>query len=454
MNRPLRQAGTVSETAESGVGIRLLTGDDADELLRAAVAAMGGRLEQWTLSQVDHRPATGTTTAYAACVSWPDGNRAETLGAHLAARPQTNSSSGSVPGVVTVSDGEHQVRVWRLPADPALPGLVAACNPDAVAGLLRSFGVDAPSVTLRILGYRPGRRAVVEATTPGARLYVKVMRPSPVEPIHRRHVLLHDAGLPVPRSLGWSDDGLLVLAPLPGIGLREAVHRAGASACPPDQLWDVLEQLPDAVSDLPRRLPWAASAEHFAEVVGDSLPAHRGWARELAASIDTALGDREAGDDPVHGDFYEAQLLVDAGRISGLLDVDTVGPGRRVDDLGCLLGHLSVLATMDGTVGAGVTDALQQWSAWFDRRVDPMELRVVAAGVTLSLATGPFRTQDDDWEMATERRLDLVGHWLEAAQTASLPDLRDLSPSTPRHLMSAGDDRDVRTEQPPVRRRS
>jgi Phosphotransferase enzyme family len=431
----------MSETAETGGEIRLLTGDGADELLRAAVAAMGGRLEQWTLSQVDHRPATGTTTAYAARVSWPDSDRAETLGAHLAARPQTNrekSSSESVPGVVTVSDGKHQVRVWRLPADPALPGLVAACDPGAVAGLLRSFGVDASSVTLRILGYRPRRRAVVQATTPGARLYVKVMRPSTVEPIHRRHLLLHNAGIPVARSLGWSDDGLLVLAPLPGIGLREAVYRAGAGACPSDQLWDVLEQLPAAVSDLPRRTPWATSAEHFAEVVGDSLPAHRGWARELAASIGTALGDREAGDDPVHGDLYEAQLLVDAGRISGLLDVDTVGPGRRVDDLGCLLGHLSVLATTDGIAGVGVIDALQQWSAWFDRRVDPTELRVVAAGVTLSLATGPFRTQDDDWETATGRRLDLVGRWLEAAQTASLPDLRDLSPSTPGHLMSAG----------------
>jgi hypothetical protein len=114
-----------------------------------------------------------------------------------------------------------------------------------------------------------------------------------------------------------------------------------------------------------------------------------------------------------------------------------------VDDLGCLLGHLSVLATIDATAGTGVAHAVRQWSAWFDRLVDPHELRVVAAGVALSLATGPFRTQDDGWQQATQRRLDLVGRWLEVTESAGGPDLRNLSSSTPRHVMSAGDHRDV-----------
>jgi hypothetical protein len=432
----------MSAQIEPGAGLRLLTGDDADALLGAAVTAMGGHLIEWTLSQVDHRLASGTTAAYAARVSWPDGDRSETLGAYLPARPQGISDEPRA-NMVTVSDGENRVRIWRFPADPALPGLVAACDPGAVADLLSSFGVDASGMTLRILSYRARRRAVVEATTPGARLFVKVMRPRTVESIHRRHVLLHDAGLPVPRSLGWSDDGLLVLTPLQGIGLREAVNRSGAAACSPGRLWDLLERLPDAVTDLPRRAPWAANARHYAEVVGASLPAHRGWAHELATAVEAALAGRDTGDDPVHGDFYEAQVLVHAGRITGLLDVDTVGPGHRVDDLGCLLGHLSVLATIDATAGSGVADAVRQWSAWFDRLVDPRELRVVAAGVALSLATGPFRTQDDDWQRATQRRLDLVGRWLDVTESAGVPDLRNLSSNAPRHIMSGGDHRAV-----------
>lgn len=432
----------MSAQRETDAGLSLLIGEDAVALLDAAVTALGGRLVEWSLSQVDHRPARGTTAAYAARVSWPDGNRVETLGAHLTARLQGVHDEPRT-GTVAVSDGERRVLTWRFPADPALPGLAAACDPRAVTGLLSSFGVDARSVTLRILSYRPRRRAVVEATTPGARLFVKVMRPRTVEPIHRRHVLLHEAGLPVPRSLGWSDDGLLVLAPLPGVSLREAINGSGAAACSPGQVWDLLERLPDAVAELPRRTPWAANARNYAEVVGACLPAHRNWAHELAAAVQAGLAGRDAGDDPAHGDFYEAQILVDAGRITGLLDVDTIGPGHRVDDLGCLLGHLSVLTTMDGATGAGVTDVIARWSAWFDRLVDRHELRVVAAGVALSLATGPFRTQEDGWEQATLRRLDLVGRWLEVAESAGLPDLRNLSSGTPRHVMSGGNHRGV-----------
>ena len=48
---------------------------------------------------------------------------------------------------------------------------------------------------------------------------------------------------------------------------------------------------------------------------------------------------------PVHGDFYEANIFVspDASHVTGVIDVDSLGPGHRVDDWACLLGHMSVL---------------------------------------------------------------------------------------------------------------
>ena len=51
-----------------------------------------------------------------------------------------------------------------------------------------------------------------------------------------------------------------------------------------------------------------------------------------AARIIGLLPDTEPGPVvPSHGDFYEANLLVDGGEITGLLDVDAVGPGFRRD---------------------------------------------------------------------------------------------------------------------------
>ncbi|MDU6280371.1 MAG: aminoglycoside phosphotransferase family protein, partial [Cutibacterium acnes] len=37
----------------------------------------------------------------------------------------------------------------------------------------------------------------------------------------------------------------------------------------------------------------------------------------------------------------------------------------------------------------------------FDSRVDPIELRLRSAAVAISLATGPYRSQEDNWQAET-----------------------------------------------------
>ena len=105
--------------------------------------------------------------------------------------------------------------------------------------------------------------------------------------------------------------------------------------------------------------------------------------------------------EPTHGDFHEGQLFVSHGAISGVLDIDTVGPGRRVDDLACLLGHLSSIQRMNTDQAARVNRLVGGWLPVFDRRVDPAELRLRAAAVIISLATGPYRGQEPDWQRET-----------------------------------------------------
>lgn len=59
---------------------------------------------------------------------------------------------------------------------------------------------------------------------------------------------------------------------------------------------------------------------------------------------------------PTHGDFHRdnifAEVLPDAeGRPAlspaALIDLDSVGPGYRADDLACLIAHLLTLPTLD-----------------------------------------------------------------------------------------------------------
>lgn len=407
---------TVPDPSSTDLGLALLAGPEVSDLLGVALEPAGGRLLHWTLRDVDYRPGRRTTASYAALVAWPDGERHETLAASVSAAEPTSavSATPATPGLI-VTDGDRHVQVWRFPFDPELPGLAAACSPETVAALLRNLGISPDRLSLRVVSYRPRKRAVIAVTTADRRLFVKVLRPRLVANIDRRHRLLTASGLGVPRSLGWSDDGLIVLTELPGLPMRAALETGVPPLRRPDDLVGLLDRLPAEVAELPRRRPWSVHAAHYADVIAAAGPDHASTARALAHEIESRIAQYDDGDEPTHGDFYDSQLFVADGAVTGLLDIDTVGPGRRADDLGCLLAHLSVLAASDFDAAAGARRALEQWLPALERQVDPAELHVRAAGVVLSLATGPFRAQEPAWPEATSRRLGLAEWWLNGA---------------------------------------
>ena len=129
----------------------------------------------------------------------------------------------------------------------------------------------------------------------------------------------------------------------------------------------------------------------------------------MTDQIAKGLANYPPGNEPTHGDFHEGQLRVADGRIVGVLDVDTIGPGRRADDLACLIGHLSTIQRMNPEQEAKVRDLLARWVPVFDKRVDPVELRLRAAAVVISLATGPYRGQEPDWRQQTTQMVRSAG---------------------------------------------
>lgn len=396
--------------------LRTLTDPDAGELLAAAVATAGGRLLRWHATHVDHRPGRSTTVAYRARVAWPDGERDETLGAS-AGFP----TDGDHSGVLVLSDGGLEVAVWCVPADPGLPALPLATDRAAAGAVLATVGLAPPGiaaddVAVRIRSYRPRRRAVVEVRTPTGHAFLKVVRPDRVADLHRRHRLLSKAGVPVPTPLGWSDDGLLVLEALGGSPLRGRLRRLGPAAVDAAEVRRTLDALPDALLELPPRASWTDGAAHYAAVLAAAVPGEADRAADLARAVADGVAACDEPVVPVHGDLYEAQLLVARRRVSGVLDVDSAGPGRRSDDAGCLLAHAAVL-TQVWPDAAPLLDAAVE--AWFpvlaaDPWTTPDAVRLRTAGVLLSLATGPHRVQHEGWAEATTSRLDLVERWLEA----------------------------------------
>ncbi|MFW6598733.1 phosphotransferase [Propionibacteriaceae bacterium Y2011] len=391
-------------------GVELLTTDAVGKLLHAAVEHGGGTLLRWELDHVDNQPHHSTTATYTATVRWDFGERAELLG--VSAR--VGGATASDQRAVLFADGERTVAVWLYPRDPDLPGLVRAAFPSEMAGVLNEYRVfPAPvspdQVTLEMVGYRPRRRAVVKVTvaTPAGpqRLFVKVLREKVANDVLQRHQLLLAAGVPAPAVAAFTPDHLLVLRELPGRPLAQAIFDPVAP-CTGENLVRVLDAMPLQVAQLQRRAPWSDSVAHYADIVAVALPYEEPRLRWMTGLIRDGLAEIPLGTEATHGDFHEGQVFVSGGVISGVLDVDTVGPGRRADDLACLVAHMSTVQRMNAQQAARVQSLLQEWVPVFDERVDPVELRLRAAAVIISLATGPFRGQEPNWENETRSILD------------------------------------------------
>jgi aminoglycoside phosphotransferase (APT) family kinase protein len=256
---------------------------------------------------------------------------------------------------------------------------------------------------------------------------VKVLDPASAPAVVERHRRLLDAGLPVPEVIGGDPDaGWLVLAELRGDTLRTRLkaHQPGWPPAPAyralrSRLRDVeLSNVTTVTTVTPRTVDALGHAAMLGVVLADQQPRLDRLTRRLARAADDATG--RIGP-TVHGDLYESQLIVDEAQITGLLDIDDVGPGDPVDDLATVLGHLryreltirdrrhrdAVRRYADG-LRRGATEELASIGA------DHETLDAVTAAVLVGLATGPFRIQQHDWQREVRRTLRRAERLLDA----------------------------------------
>ncbi|NLD77648.1 MAG: aminoglycoside phosphotransferase family protein, partial [Acidimicrobiales bacterium] len=328
-----------------------LLGDGAPAVIGAVLDAVEATVVRSRPAQTTYYAGRSLTVRHEVKVRWADGSHTdESIVVSAGRKPPRDA--------MTITDGDTEIVAWRVPHDPWLPGLAPALSPEAMSDLFERLGLPSKDLRSKLRAYRPGRRAVVEVTGPGARAFLKIVPPRKVEKLHRQHEAL--AGpLPVPASLGWSEEhGIVVLQALPGRTLREAML-AGFGLPDASALLATLDRLPAVDDATPDDVPVDWRAHEFADLIGNVAPELDRRLLGLADGL-RPFESRAAQEPvvPVHGDFYEAQLLVDGGRVTGLLDVDTFGAGRRVNDLATMIGHLSVLA-----LGSPKRAAIERYAA-------------------------------------------------------------------------------------------
>lgn len=395
--------------------LALLTGNGAAEML---AMALGERsiVRSWRVHSQHHRPGAGVTVCYDVVVdkNLQDG-RTERDQAYLCAST-AKLKNPNHPALTHLQAGGTKVSVWFYPNDPELPALPMACSPSLMSELLGE------PVGIELMSYRPTRRAVVKVTrTNGAETFGKVLRPGSAQDLVARHCVLEEANVPAPRVVFSNDDGLVLSSNLPGEPLANLLSRGLGHRAPLviGDLVGILDALPQSALTFPERPAWADRAEHYGHAAATALPEAGARCQDIARRVNALRRVSDPGPVvPVHGDFYEANIFMVRGgsQVSGIIDVDSIGPGHRVDDLACLLGHVSVLPHLAPQSYPHVNDDLARWANACEQLVDPIALNARAAGVVLSLVAGAKRVDGREWRPDALGRVATAERWLNRAE--------------------------------------
>lgn len=330
-------------------------------------------------------------------------------GGLLEGNHQIVATAGGIPdGAARVEGPTGAVGVWIVPNDPELPGMSSALDRATVSRLAADMGSGTTINTTRLRAYRPGRRAVVEAVGSPHSLFMKVVRPKAARSLHEKHRQL-SARMPVPDSLGYSADlGVVVLPAIPGADLRRTLRDGVARLPAPSDIGALIDDLPYPLDDKVTKSP-IEKLPRIAELLSLVVPTEADRLNQLVHAIGPDERDAEV---PVHGDFYEAQVLVRNGWPVGLIDVDTYGWGRPGDDPATMIGHLTLLAASASDPKRVLAYASRLQEMW-EAKLDPVDLRRRTAAVILGQATGPFRVQRPEWPSETAARIDVAQRWVE-----------------------------------------
>lgn len=326
---------------------------EAEEILEATADAFGLRLASKKLLR-ETVLGEGLVRAYEVHLVDSEGHsRTEVL--YLETAPRTRDHSDVL--VFRNEETDDEVSVWVYPRDPELPHLPSAVFPNAAAVILQKMGFDARGLILELVAYRPGKRAVVRMKTDADVIFMKVVRPRKVEELVRLYDLWRKGGLPVPATLGWTQEGLIGFSALPGVPAIDVVDDLGDSFL--DALDSLVEEYGTISSQGDARVSLASRVDWYERRVTAQHPHLAERAHTLARGIGSML-DRAEKPDPVnvHGDLHLGQVFVDphdTGTITGILDIDTAGLGDPADDAAALYAHLVVTAMFRASQGAPST---------------------------------------------------------------------------------------------------
>jgi hypothetical protein len=337
------------------------------------------------------------------------------------ALPDAPDGAEEVAGLPDPVGEREGYRMWAFPYDPSLPGLTRAARGDQVREGLEALGPRPSAVHAEALRYRPRRRAVFRyrALHRGRgwhHAFGKVMPPGDVDrAVRLARTVRRSRRLPMALPAGTVGHDTVLFEEMPGRSLRE-VLTGGGSLPRPERVAALLDDVPRAIgsADLPPAPDPATRAGSTAALIERLVPEAGASARRVADAVADRV--RPLPNRVVHGDLYEAQVMVTEDFSLGLVDLDDVSVGDPAVDAGSFSAHLVALA-LSGPAARPRVLAYRTLvrEAFMDRLGLESEQLALREGLRmLLLAPGPFRTLHPSWPAEVRHRVDLALRLTEA----------------------------------------
>ena len=312
-------------------------------------------------------------------------------------------------GLVGLADGLTVVRAF--PNDAKLPALVH---------LDRSARHGAPGLglgpgSLTTLRYKPERRWVCrfDPAAGGRPVVLKAHGPHRFAAAVRGADAFRDGEVLrlAPRGPRWTDLQVLGAGWLGGRLLDTALAGREAQAALALTGRALAELHAQRVTSLPvlTREAEVASLQAVGQGVSWLLPSLRLPLGRVCGDLAARLAGAPPRQQPVHGDCYAKQILVQAGTV-GLLDLDQAALGDPALDLGLFLAHLErdvLRGRLDASTLPGYRAALLQGYADLAGGT-PEQVPLYTATSLLRLLPDPFRHREPAWEEQTRALFDRV----------------------------------------------
>lgn len=314
-----------------------------------------------------------------------------------------------------------------FPNDLDLPGLRHLFRPYRRKELLTELlgdrlgsdeRVSKRASRLRLLTYKPGRRAVFQAlaefvSCDGARpaaLHLKVEHRATFEASYRK---LREIERAVSDAFEWSVPTALGSVPSQCVTARR--WAAGTPLSAPDESDPEFESFAaagralaefHALSYGSRSFPFVRAAGDLTDIAADViglLPDLTARVQRLASRLSSSLSALDTSASLLHGDFHADQVLVCEGRLL-LHDFDRAGCGHPALDVGAFLASVDELELP----GRAATRFLDSYVERRGRSLEPDALASAQALAVLRRASVPLRSLDPQWPEKIRCRIALA----------------------------------------------